>query len=117
MKGLAQVLCCILGAIVGLLILDVVWSNVYQPPPPISLSYRPDLVGQSVLVTFHNKSHRALGFMMQIKNPITEEGKVAGIHLQPYESKDVDWKGFKVESGDVILVISEGDKKTMFRIP
>ncbi len=55
--------------------------------------------------------------MMQIKNPITEEGKVAGIHLQPYESKDVDWKGFKVESGDVILVISEGDKKTMFRIP
>jgi hypothetical protein len=103
----------------GLYILLAVAYNLYPlPSAPINVTYRPSTTGQGIIVTFQNKTDHVLHLTMQIKNPTTEEGKLSYTQLQPHESKEIDWKGFKVESGDGILVLCGGEyKKTGFVVP
>jgi len=115
MKLFGKILCWLAGIYI---LLTIAYNLCPLPPVPINVTCRSSTTRQGIIITFQNKTDHVLHLTMQIKNPTTEEGKLSGMQLQPHESKEIDWKGFKVESGDGILVLCGGEyKKTGFVVP
>ncbi len=106
-----------LGILLVAYISIVEWIDLFPPKAPIDLTFVPSPDGKGYLVTAHNTSGRHVWTFARIRKSNSSEGLDAGLSLQASETKQVVWRGIKVESGDLIVLGDRLHAARFFLVP
>lgn len=89
-----------------------------KPDMPVSVSFRPALLDNSLVARFRNKSDRHLTVVVKFENRTLNQQMSSYIVLGPRETKEIGWlEGWAFMSGEYITMSHEDYSTKTVRVP